>query len=253
VAALAGKIALVTGAGRGIGRAIALRLGAEGAVVAVHYNASAEAAQRVAATITHAGGTAFTLAADLADMPSARALIPSLQAELQRRFGVPQFDILVNNAGIGGGGAIETVTEAIFDRVMQVNLKAPFFLIQQALTLLRDHGRIINISSIGTRSAYPRMAAYSPAKAGLEALSLLLASHLGPRGITVNAVLPGATVTDMNAGARDPVTSREIAATVALRRVGQPEDIADIVAFLASDRGRWITGQCIDASGGQRI
>jgi len=104
-----------------------------------------------------------------------------------------------------------------------------------------------------TRVAYPEMAAYSPAKAGLEALTLLLAAHFGPRGITVNAVLPGATATDMNPGAQDPVRSQQLAQTIALKRVGQPEDIADVIAFLVSADGRWVTGQRIDTSGGQRI
>jgi NAD(P)-dependent dehydrogenase (short-subunit alcohol dehydrogenase family) len=137
--------------------------------------------------------------------------------------------------------------------MLQVNLKAPFFLIQGAIPRLRDGGRIINISSMGTRAAYPGMAAYAPAKAGLEALGVLLAAELGPRGITVNAVLPGATATDMNPRARDPAQAAAIAGTVALRRVGQPEDIAAIVLFLASAAGGWVTGQRIDASGGQRL
>ncbi|MNV82889.1 3-oxoacyl-[acyl-carrier-protein] reductase FabG [compost metagenome] len=137
--------------------------------------------------------------------------------------------------------------------MLQVNLKTPFFLIQHCLPLLRDAGRIINISSMGTRAAYPEMSVYAPAKAGLEALTLLLASELGARGITVNAVLPGATATDLNQRARDPEISRVIARTIALGRVGQPEDIADIVAFLASHEGRWVTGQSIDATGGQRL
>jgi 3-oxoacyl-[acyl-carrier protein] reductase len=118
---------------------------------------------------------------------------------------------------------------------------------------LRDGGRIIHISSMGTRSAYPTMAVYAPAKAALEALSRLLAAHLGGRQITVNSVMPGATATDMNTAARDPVASKAVAATIALGRVGQPDDIAKVVAFLASEQGGWVTGQQIDASGGQRL
>ena len=159
----------------------------------------------------------------------------------------------MNNAGVGLRALLADVTPQDFDRVLQVNLKSPFFLIQHCLPFLRDNGRIINISSMGTWAAYPEMSVYAPAKAGLEALSLLLAAELGARGITVNAVLPGATSTDLNQRARDPEISQVIAKTIALGRVGQPQDIADIVAFLASHEGRWITGQSIDATGGQRL
>lgn len=250
---LSGKIALVTGASRGIGRATALRLGTEGALVAVHYNASREAAEAVVAEIAAAGGKAFAVAADLGDPAGADRLFAALDAELRHHTGAAAFDILVNNAGRGLRLPIEEVTQAQFDRLLQIDLKSPFFIIKHASPRLRDGGRIINVSSMSTRAAYPLMAAYASAKAGLEALTLSLAAHFGPRGITVNAVLPGATATDMNAGARDPVAGRRLAETIALGRVGEPEDIAEVIAFLASERGRWITGQRIDASGGQRI
>lgn len=247
------KVALVTGASRGIGRETALRLGARGATVAVHYRHSRERADEVVRAIVAAGGQAFAVQGDLADRGAVARIYEQMDAELQRRFGSPQFDILVNNAGEGVRKPIEEVTEEEFDRTMQVDLKSPFFLIQQASPRLRDGGRIVNVSSMGTRAAYPDMAAYAPAKAGLEALGLLLAAHFGPRGITVNAVLPGATATDMHPGARDPQRAAQIATGIALRRVGQPADIADVIAFLASDAGRWVTAQCIDASGGQRL
>jgi 3-oxoacyl-[acyl-carrier protein] reductase len=250
---LAGKIALVTGASRGIGQAIARRLGGNGAVVAVHYNASADAAQAVVADIVAAGGAAFPIQGDLSLRGGAAALAASLGAELSARFGSPAFDILVNNAGISKRAVIEDISEDDFDLLLQTNLKSPFFLIKALIPHLRDGGRIINISSMGTRAAYPGMAAYAPAKAALEALSRLLAVHLGPRQITVNAVMPGATATDMNVVARDPVANKAVAQTVALGRVGQPDDIAKVVAFLASDEGGWVTGQQIDASGGQRL
>ena len=134
--------------------------------------------------------------------PGRRRFYERLDPELQRRFGSNRFDILVNNAGAGTRAVIEDVSERDLDETLQVDLKAPFFLIKYASSRLRDGGRIVNVSSMGTRVAYPEMAAYSPAKAGLEALTLLLAAHFGPRGITVNAVLPGATATDMNPGAR---------------------------------------------------
>jgi 3-oxoacyl-[acyl-carrier protein] reductase len=250
---LDGKVALVTGASRGIGRSIAHRLAERGAFVAVHYGSAAAAAQAVVTEIERAGGSAAAFGADLSDPAGPAALIDALVAALQARFGSPAIDILVNNAGVGKRATIEDVSEADFDRILQVDLKAPFFLIQRALPHLRDGGRIVNVSSMGTRAAYPAMAAYAPAKAGLEALTVLLAAHLGPRGITVNAVLPGATATDMNPAARDPVAARALAETIALRRVGQPEDIADVVAWLATDAARWVTAQKIDASGGQRI
>ena len=134
-----------------------------------------------------------------------------------------------------------------------MNFKAPFLVIQQASSRLRAGGSIINVSSMATRAAFPELAAYAPSKAGLEALTLLLAAHFGPRGIRVNAVLPGATATEMNPRACDPGSSAKIASGNALRRVGQPEDIADAIAFLASDAARWITGERIQVSGGQRL
>jgi NAD(P)-dependent dehydrogenase (short-subunit alcohol dehydrogenase family) len=250
---LAGKIALVTGASRGIGLAIASRLASDGAEVAVHYNAAGGAAAAVVADIVAAGGAAFPLQGNLSERGGAAALARNFTELLNARHGKPAFDILVNNAGVSQRAVIEEVSEDDLDHILQVNLKSPFFLIKALLPHLRDGGRIINISSMGTRAAFPFMAAYAPAKAGLEALSRLLAVHLGGRRITVNSVLPGATATDMNEGARDPVKSRAVAGTIALGRVGQPDDIARVVAFLASDDGGWVTGQAIDASGGQRL
>lgn len=253
MSALAGKIALVTGASRGIGQAIARRLAEEGAIVAIHYNAAAAAAHALVAEIAANGGTGFAIRADLSDRGGTATLAQRFTAELTSRYASPAFDILVNNAGVSKRATIEDITEDDFDLLLQVNLKSPFFLIKALLPHLRAGGRIVNISSMGTRAAYPTMAAYAPAKAGLEALTRLLAAHLGQRRITVNSVMPGATATDMNVVARDPVASRAVVDTIALGRVGQPVDIARVVAFLASDEGGWVTGQQIDASGGQRL
>jgi 3-oxoacyl-[acyl-carrier protein] reductase len=250
---LAGKIALVTGASRGIGQAIAQRLASDGAIVAVHFNSAAEAANATVADILARGGQAFAIRADLSKRDGAATLAANFSAELISRYESPAFDILVNNAGVSKRATIEDVSEDDFDLLLQTNLKSPFFLIKALLPQLREGGRIVNISSMGTRAAYPLMAAYAPAKAGLEALTRLLAVQLGGRHITVNSVMPGATATDMNAAARDPVASRAVAQTIALGRVGQPDDIARVVAFLASDDGGWVTGQQIDASGGQRL
>jgi 3-oxoacyl-[acyl-carrier protein] reductase len=250
---LAGKVALVTGGSRGIGQAIAKRLASDGAIIAVHYNEAADAANAVVADIEASGGVAFVVQGNLSERGGAVTLAQAFTKELIARVGKAEFDILVNNAGVGKRATIEEISEDDLDLILQVNLKSPFLLIKALLPQLRDGGRIVNISSMGTRAAYPVMAAYAPAKAGLEALSKLLAVQLGVRQITVNAVMPGATATDMNAGARDPVASKAVAATIALGRVGQPEDIAKVVAFLASDDGGWVTGQVVDASGGQRL
>jgi NAD(P)-dependent dehydrogenase (short-subunit alcohol dehydrogenase family) len=193
------------------------------------------------------------IGADLGSARGVEALADALKTLLIKRSGSAMFDILVNNAGVGERAPIEDVTEADFDRALQLNLKAPFFLTQKTLPMLRDGGRIINVSSMSTRVAYPALATYAPSKAGLEALTLLLAAHLGPRGITVNAVLPGATATDMHPATNDPAAAAALAQTVALRRMGQPGDVADVVVWLASEEARWVTGQRIEASGGQRI
>ena len=249
----AGRVALVTGASRGIGRAIAVALARGGATVAVHYRSGAQEAETTLGLVREAGGTGFALAADLAESGGAKALADAFLADLRERFGTPGFDILVNNAGIGGRTAFDAVTEDVFDRMVQVNFKSPFFLIQQLAPHLRDGGRIVNISSMGARATYTTMPVYAPTKAALDVLTRNLALELGPRGITVNSVMPGATATDMNRGARDPDTAREVARTIALGRVGQPEDVASVVAFLASPEGGWVTGQRLDASGGQRL
>ena len=249
---LADRIALVTGASRGIGRAIAVRLAQDGAVVGIHYRAERDKAQQTLDEIRAAGGDGFLIAADLADPAGATQLADALIAELRTRRDPPTLDILVNNAGIDDRKTIEQVTEAEFDRMLQVNFKSPFFLIQKLLPVLADGGRIINISSMAARLSFPTMPVYAPTKAALSTLSRILAAHLGPRGITVNAVLPGATSTDLNP-LSDPARAAAIRDSVALGRIAGPQDIAPIVAFLASKDGGWITGETIEASGGQRL
>jgi NAD(P)-dependent dehydrogenase (short-subunit alcohol dehydrogenase family) len=250
---LLGQRALVTGGSRGIGRATSLRLAREGATIAIHYKSNRKAADATVDAIAAAGGTAFAIAADLMDRAAPEQMFQALDAELQARFGSTAFDILVNNAGTGGRATIDQVTEADVDRIMQVNFKAPLFIMQQALKRLRDGGRIINVSSTAARIAYAWSPVYGPSKSALEVLSVSVAKHVGSRGITVNTVAPGTTLTEMNKVAHDPVAVKPFIDMTTLGRVGQPEDIADVIAFLASDRARWITGQRIDTSGGLRL
>ncbi|MCM3629655.1 SDR family oxidoreductase [Paenibacillus glycanilyticus] len=251
---LNGKIALVTGASRGIGRAIALRLAKEGAMVAVHYNANHDAAAEVVRQIEQNGGKAFALGQELGTAASAVKLYEALDAALEQRTGERYFDILVNNAGAGLVAAIEETTEDAFDQVMNTNAKAPFFVIQQALPRLRDEGRIINLSSATTRISLPGVAAYSMTKGAINTLTLSLATQLAPRGITVNALLPGFIATDMNRALLQDESGYQFGAQYSsFGRWGEPSDIADAAAFLASSDSRWITGQCMDASGGSHL
>ena len=245
---LKGKIAVVTGASRGIGTAIALRLAKNGASVVVNYQKNAEAA---AAVVREIGGEAFTLQGDVGSVAGIRQFFQALDAELTKRHGSPHFDILVNNAGIGRGGTVETTTEEIFDELMAVNVKGSFFVTQEAISRLRNGGRIINLSSALSKYPYPRMTAYSMGKAAINHFTLILAADLGKRGITVNAIGPGLTVTDFTAHARqDPNAVHAVSAHTALGRLGEAEDIAGVAAWLVSDDARWVTGQYIEASGG---
>lgn len=251
---LSGKTALVTGGSRGIGKGIALRLAEEGALVVVHYGNNSEAATDVVRTIEDKGGRAIAIGANLSSVAGVTSLIQSLKEELTRVTGEDKFDILINNAGIGTSNTLEETTEESFDEIFAVNVKAPFFLVQQALPLLRAEGRIVNISSGVTRIAFPHIMAYNLTKGAINTFALHLAQLLGPRQITVNAVLPGIVDTDVNAPwLHTPEGQKQAIGMSALGRVGQPSDIADVTAFLASSDSRWITGQLIDATGGSHL
>ncbi|MEW1756746.1 SDR family oxidoreductase [Streptomyces cyaneofuscatus] len=244
---LTGKTALVTGGSRGIGRGIAERLGRDGALVGVHYGSNEAAAKETVAAIEAAGGSAFPLGVELGAPGDAAALWEAFHRHAD---GV---DILVNNAGIGTSQKFTETEEAEYDRLFAVNTKAPFFLTRLGLDRLRDGGRIINISTGLTRTAaMPDLITYAMTKAALDVFTTYLSKVLGGRGITVNAVAPGIVDTDVNAGWLR--TSEEAwagaAAMSALGKVGTPAEIADVVAFLASNEGRWITGHWIDATGG---
>ncbi|MEV6839623.1 SDR family oxidoreductase [Streptomyces sp. NPDC051133] len=245
--ALTGKTALVTGGSRGIGRAVALRLAADGATVAVHYGRNAEAATRTVALIEKAGGRAFSISATFGEVGAVDALFEQLSDGLGGR----GLDILVNNAGISSTSSIADVCEEEWERLLAVNVTTPFFVIRRALALLNDGGRIINMGSTASRFAVSTQIGYTVTKAALESLAPSLANELGGRGITVNTVAPGAVRTDLTAGyTAIPEVVAGLEAITALGRLGEPEDVADVVGFLAGPQGRWVTGQTIDVSGG---
>ncbi|NUS43711.1 MAG: SDR family oxidoreductase [Mycobacteriaceae bacterium] len=243
---LTGKTALVTGASRGIGRAIAQRLAADGARVAVHYGSNDTAAKETVDAIQAAGGSAFPIRAELGVDGDADTLFDALATHLD---GAP-LDILVNNAAIMTYEAtLDDATSEQFEQLFAVNARAPFFILQRAVPLLPNGGRVINISSGVTWFAIPQTV-YAMTKGALNALSRSAANTLGVRGITVNTISPGVTDTEMNAWLHEDDAAAGIAAITALDRIGAGPDIADAVAFLASDDGRWITGQTIEVNGG---
>ncbi len=244
---LNGKFALITGASRGIGRAIAQRLASDGALVAIHYGGNDAAANETLRTIEQAGGQALLVRAELGVSGDIDTLFTKLEKELAGR----PLDILVNNAAVAPQIAIHQTTPEEFDRIFAINVRAPFFIIQRVLPLMPDGGRIINISSGVTWFATPATV-YSMTKGALNVLGRSLANSLGPRNITVNTISPGITDTDMNPAIRDKDSKalERVAAMTALGRPGGPADIGDVVAFFASDDARWITGQTLDVNGG---
>ena len=245
---LQGKIALVTGASRGIGRASALALALAGARVLVHYSNSQSEADAVVAEIRKAGGKADKVGADLRTPDGAHTLARQVRGMIADRL-----DILVANAGISKSATIEDMTVEDFDNLFAVNVRAPFFLVQQLLPVLGKGSNIILTSSLAAHASVGTISAYAATKGAIDTLVKHMAVALGPRGIRVNAVAPGVVETDMSNFAKTDAGRDYTLSIQALKRVAQPDDIAPVVAFLASDDARWITGDTIHVDGGSKL
>lgn len=240
MASLSGKVAIVTGSSNGIGQAIAERFAEDGAIVVVNYVKRGEKAQQVVTGIQAKGGKAVAVQADMGQIADARRLV----IDTVKQFG--RLDVLVNNAGKFLPKPLADTTEADFDQVVALHAKGPYFAMQEAAKVLKEGGRIVNISTDGTHLSFPGATAYLGSKAALEQYTKGLAQELAPRGITVNTVSPGFTDTGMMTE-----QYRQIGIQMSpLKRLGLPKDIADVVAFVVSDEARWLTGQNIHAGGG---
>jgi 3-oxoacyl-[acyl-carrier protein] reductase len=255
MATLQGKTALVTGASRGIGRATASALADAGAHVLVHYGRSAQDAESLVAGICSKGGSARAISADLGTLEGATLLAKEVREIVGQRL-----DVLVSNAGISKSATLKDHTAADFDNLFATNVRSPFFLVQQLLPVLGERSNIIVISSLGAHAVVgkpglenPSILAYASTKGALETLVKNWAAILGPRGIRVNAVAPGVIDTDMSNFAKTEAGREATLGMQALKRIGRPEDVADVVAFLASDAARWITGASIPVDGGSKL
>src|ERR1700719_1431500 len=248
MAALTSKTALVTGASRGMGRATALALAAAGARVVVHYSRGADEAKSVVDQIRGAGGRADAVAAALPAPDGAHTLAAQVRNLLGDRL-----DILVANAGISKAATIEDITVEDFDKLVAVNVRAPYFLVQQLLPVLGEGSSVILVSSLGAHAAVGTLSAYAATKGAIDTLVKYFAAALGPRGIRVNAVAPGAIDTDMSSLVKTDEGKASVLGMQALKRIGQPDDVGSVVAFLASQDARWITGATIHVDGGSKL
>ena len=247
---LADKTALVTGASRGIGRAIARRLAADGAHVFVHYNRSAAEADELVSEIEKNGGSAEAVAANLEDVDSVNRLI----SDVKSRLGDGKLDILVNNAGILEFQNLGDSDVSALDRLLAVNVRAPYQVTSGLVSSLADDARVLFTSSIVAKTVIGGATAYALTKGAIDTLTRYLAAELGERGIRVNAIAPGAIDTDMAASFIGTDEGKaQISAMQALKRIGQTDDIARVAGFLAGPDSGWVTGQVIDASGGSRL
>lgn len=249
------SIAVITGGSRGLGRSAAQHLARRGVGLILTYRTRREEADAAVAEAERAGVKAVALPLDTARPATFGDFAGAVQAALRRTWGRERFDALVNNAGVGLHRAFADTTEAELDELYAVHLKGPYLLTQRLLPLLEDGGRILNVSSGLARFTIPGSSAYAAMKGGVEVLTRYLAKELGPRGITVNTLAPGAIATDFNGGAvrGNPQLQAMVSAATALGRVGQAEDIGPLVASLLGEESRWVNGQRIEASGGMNL
>ncbi|RYZ88638.1 MAG: SDR family oxidoreductase [Proteobacteria bacterium] len=248
------KIALITGGSKGIGKGTAVELARRGQRVVITYNSSPTDAQNVVTEIEEKGGSAFALKLDVSQLTSFPDFISELQKRLKSEWSVEKIDHLFNNAGVGGYSLIENVSEQEFDLMMNVHLKGPFFLTKALLPLIQDGGHIVNMSSATTRVAFPGCAPYASMKGAVNVLTRYLAKELGSRGIRANSVSPGAILTGLAGGIGDSTELiKMVSDMTALGKVGEPIDVARVVASLFSEDGGWINGQCIEISGGMNL
>ncbi|SJM68929.1 SDR family NAD(P)-dependent oxidoreductase [Gulosibacter sp. 10] len=247
--------ALITGASRGIGAAVASALARDGvSLIGIHYGRDRAAAERTAERVRSLGATPRLIRADLSTGEAAASAIAREWRRALAEEGFEGTDVLVSNAGINGAQTLGELDAETYARVQAVNLTAPLFLLHHLADSLNDDGRVVAVSTGYTTVAAPTHLAYTASKAGLEGVLHAVSPELAKRGITVNAVAPGIIDTDLNADWIDEPGARDGAAQVsAFGRIGRPEDVADVIAFLASDRGRWVTGQTIDATGGSSL
>lgn len=241
---LANKTAIVTGASRGLGKEIALLLAAHGANVVINYANNTEEAEKVANSINNTGGRAIAIRADISDA----AAVTHLFDQTIEQFG--KVDIVVNNAGIMITKPVKDTTEEDFDQQFRINVKSVFLSMKEAALKMADHGRIINISSSVTRLMMPGYASYAATKAAVEQMSRVFAKEIGAKGITVNSVSPGPLNTELFLKDKTPELVQRIAGLSAFNRIGETEDIAPVILFLAGDESHWITGQNIGCNGG---
>jgi 3-oxoacyl-[acyl-carrier protein] reductase len=239
------KTAIITGAARGIGAALAKRLASDGFQTIVNYSSSSAEAQKLVAAIAEAGGRAKAVAGDVAEASAVRKLFDEAEAA----FG--PVDVLVNNAGILKNAPLADVTDEDYERQVAVNITGTFNGMREGARRVRDGGRIINLSTSIIGFYPPTTGIYAATKAAVEAMTHVLAKELGPRGVTVNAVAPGPVATEMFLSSRTEEAVRRATAEIPLGRLGQPDDIASIVSFLASPESGWINGQVIKANGGR--